>query len=121
MDVIRRFHTRGDQRNKSTYRICFCFRLMFRLKLAEPPQEIVDVFNNYSNNGVMTVENLQDFLREFQEEKNYFEVAESIFNSLKHLHVFQRSGLHLHAFFKYLTGDLNSPLAHQGVSVISSS
>ncbi|CAO2825131.1 unnamed protein product [Amaranthus hypochondriacus] len=114
MDVIRRFYTRGDHRNRSTYRICFCFRLMFRLKLAEPPQEIVDLFNDYSKNGVMTVENLQEFLREFQEEQNYVEKAESIFNSLKHLHVFQRSGLHLHAFFKYLTGDLNSPLAHQG-------
>ncbi|KMT05047.1 hypothetical protein BVRB_7g172050 [Beta vulgaris subsp. vulgaris] len=90
---------------------------MFKLKMAEPPQDIVDLFNDYSDNGVMTIENLCEFLKDFQGENNAttFESAQAIFDSLKHLHVFQRRGLHLDAFFKYLFGDLNPPLAPLGV------
>lgn len=91
---------------------------MFKLRMAEPPEDIVSLFNEYSDNGVMTVERLHKFLVEFQgEDKATLEYAQAIFNSLKHHHVFHRRGLHLDAFFRYLFGDLNPPLAPVGVSV----
>ncbi|KNA12040.1 hypothetical protein SOVF_129530 isoform B [Spinacia oleracea] len=89
---------------------------MFKLRMAEPPEDIVSLFNEYSDNGVMTVERLHKFLVEFQgEDKATLEYAQAIFNSLKHHHVFHRRGLHLDAFFRYLFGDLNPPLAPVGV------
>lgn len=120
MEGIKRFlTTKGDHQKRSNqaFWFCFCFRRMFKLKMAEPPQDIVDLFNDYSDNGVMTIENLCEFLKDFQGENNdtTFESAQAIFDSLKHLHVFQRRGLHLDAFFKYLFGDLNPPLAPLGV------
>ena len=84
--------------------------------MAEPPEEIVNLFNQYSDNGLVTVEKLHKFLVEFQEEeKATFDDAQAIFNNLKHLHVFPRRGLHLDAFFRYLFGDLNPPVAPIGV------
>ncbi|CAO2840854.1 unnamed protein product [Amaranthus hypochondriacus] len=101
---------------KQAYEFCFCYRRMFKLKMAEPPEDVVNIFNNYSDNGVMSIERFHNFLVDFQgEEKATYDHAQNIFNSLKHLHVFQRKGLHLDDFFKYLFGDLNPPLAPLGV------
>ena len=59
----------------------------------------------------MTIDHLVQFLKDIQGEENASkEDAEAIFNSVKHLWIFHRNGLHLDAFFKYLLGDLN--LAH---------
>ncbi|KAE8734862.1 Phosphoinositide phospholipase C 2 [Hibiscus syriacus] len=67
------------------------------------------------------------FLIQHQGEKNATrEEAQAIFNSLKHLNIFHRRGLHLEAFFRYLLGDnnlvhppssqvhhdMNAPLSH---------
>ena len=60
---------------------------------------------------MMTVDDLLRFLIEHQGEKNATkEDAQAIFDSLKHLNIFQRRELHLEAFFRYLLGDHN--LAH---------
>ncbi|XP_021720665.1 phosphoinositide phospholipase C 2-like [Chenopodium quinoa] len=102
--------------SKQAYEFCFCYRRMFKLRMAEPPEDVVNLFNEYSDNGVMTVESLHKFLVDFQgEEKATLEHAQAIFNSLKHHHVFHRLGLNLDAFFRYLFGDLNPPLAPLGV------
>ncbi|XP_021715541.1 phosphoinositide phospholipase C 2-like [Chenopodium quinoa] len=102
--------------SKQAYEFCFCYRRMFKLRMAEPPEDVVNLFNEYSDNGVMTVEILHKFLVDFQgEEKATLEHAQAIFNSLKHHHVFHRRGLNLDAFFRYLFGDLNPPLAPLGV------
>ncbi|XP_021816353.1 phosphoinositide phospholipase C 2-like [Prunus avium] len=96
--------------NKQSFTVCFCFKRIFRLKVAEPPEDIKNLFNQYAENGTITIDNLQNFLIEFQGEPNATkEDAQTIFNSLRHLNIFQRKGLHLDAFFRYLLGDLNPP------------
>ncbi|XP_034220238.1 phosphoinositide phospholipase C 2-like isoform X3 [Prunus dulcis] len=96
--------------NKQSFKVCFCFKRIFRLKVAEPPEDIKNLFNQYAENGTITIDNLQNFLIEFQGEPNATkEDAQAIFNSLRHLNIFQRKGLHLDAFFRYLLGDLNPP------------
>ncbi|TKY56471.1 Phosphoinositide phospholipase C 2 [Spatholobus suberectus] len=109
--------TRHSSRNKipkQHFKVCFCFKRMFRLKAAEPPEEIEGVFNAYSKNGIMSMDDLYDFLVEFQGEDEGDATnkhAQAIFDSLKHLNIFQRKGLHVDAFFRYLLSDLNGPLA----------
>lgn len=67
------------------------------------------MFDQYSENGIMSVENFQRFLIEVQkEDKATIEDAQRIIDSVKHFH---RSGLNLEAFFKYLFGDVNPPLS----------
>ncbi|KAJ6768145.1 PHOSPHOINOSITIDE-SPECIFIC PHOSPHOLIPASE C FAMILY PROTEIN [Salix koriyanagi] len=83
----------------------------FRLAEAEAPDEIKALFNQYSENGVMTTDHLQRFLIEVQkQEKDTFQEAQFIVESFKHMTHFYRKGLHLEAFFKYLFGDINPPL-----------
>ncbi|KAG9160758.1 hypothetical protein Leryth_008594, partial [Lithospermum erythrorhizon] len=100
--------------SKQTYRVCFCFRRRFRLGAAEAPDEIKFLFDRYSENGVMSAENLKQFLIEIQNEENAsIDDAQAIMNNLhehKHLNIFYRKGMHLEAFFRYLIGDINPPL-----------
>ncbi|KAK8517155.1 hypothetical protein V6N13_092441 [Hibiscus sabdariffa] len=99
--------------SKQTYRVCFCFRRRFRLTVSEAPEEIKKLFEQYSENGLMTVDGLQRFLIEVQkEDKATRDDAQKIIDSVKHFH---RKGLNLEAFFKYLFGDINPPLAPLGV------
>ncbi|KAE8039275.1 hypothetical protein FH972_011703 [Carpinus fangiana] len=102
--------------SKQHYKVCFCFRRMFKLRVAEPPEEIKKLFEEHSENGIMSIDKLQEFLIQVQGDHNVTkDHAQAIFNSLKHLNIFQRKGLHLEAFFRYLIGDLNSPLHPRGV------
>lgn len=99
----------------STYKVCFCFRRRFRVAIAEAPEEIKALFEQYSENGIMTVDHLQTFLIEVQkQEQATKEDAQAIMDSLhefKHLNIFHKKGLNLEAFFKYLFGDVNPPLS----------
>ncbi|CAK9133854.1 unnamed protein product [Ilex paraguariensis] len=102
--------------SKQTYRVCLCFQRKFKLTVAEAPAEIKAIFDRYSENGVMTVNQLHKFMVEVQgEEKATEEDAEStmetILKELKHLHLFHRKSLNLEAFFRYLFSDTN-PLIH---------
>lgn len=84
--------------------------------MAEPPQDVVNLFHDYSDNGVMSVEMLHKFLLDYQsEDMSTLEDAQAILNNLNRLHVFPRRGLHIDDFFRYLFGDLNPPLALLGV------
>ncbi|KAG9443436.1 hypothetical protein H6P81_014776 [Aristolochia fimbriata] len=98
----------------ATYRVCFCFRRKFKLGSGDAPAEVKSVFERYSENGIMGVDQLQRFLVEFQgDEGATKEDAEAILRSLrelKHLSTFLRKGLNLEAFFRYLFGDGNPPL-----------
>lgn len=97
--------------SKETYRVCFCFRRRFRLAAAEAPADVKEIFEEYSQSGVMNVDELRRFLVEVQGEKNATAAdAQGIMDGLKHLHIFQRRGLNLEGFFKYLFGDVNQPL-----------
>ncbi|KAJ0046279.1 hypothetical protein Pint_06518 [Pistacia integerrima] len=101
--------------SKQTYRVCFCFRRRFHETVSEAPDAIKSLFDQYSENGTMTVDHLQRFLIEVQQEANATkEDAQAIFDSLrhlKHLNIFHRKGFNLEAFFKYLFGDVNPPLS----------
>lgn len=82
--------------------------------MAEAPAEIKTLFQEYSDNGLMTNDHLQRFLVQIQKEENAtVEDAQAIINKLhelKHLNIFHRKGLHLEAFFKYLFADFNPPI-----------
>ncbi|EYU20012.1 hypothetical protein ABFS82_06G067200 [Erythranthe guttata] len=97
--------------SKQTYRVCFCFRRRFRLAASEAPPDVKDIFNRYSENGVMSAEQLRQFLVDVQSEEGAtLEDAQAIMDSLKHLNIFHRRGFNLESFFKYLFGDVNPPL-----------
>ncbi|GKU93376.1 hypothetical protein SLEP1_g6971 [Rubroshorea leprosula] len=97
---------------KLNFKVFCCWKRRFKLRMAEPPQELKNVFVNYSHNGTMTIDDLRSFLVRYQGETNATrEDAQAIFDSLKHLNIFQRRGLHLEAFVRYLLGDLNIPLS----------
>ncbi|XP_016457874.2 phosphoinositide phospholipase C 2-like [Nicotiana tabacum] len=103
--------------SKQTYRIC-CFQRKFKMKEAEPPNEIKDLFNRFSENGIMTAEHLHRFLKDVQrEDKVTKEEAESVLEfALKLVHehlniVFHRKGLNLDGFFRYLFSDANASLS----------
>ncbi|GFY82370.1 phospholipase C 2 [Actinidia rufa] len=98
--------------SKQTYRVCFCFKRRFKLAVAEAPGEIRALFDSYSENGIMTVDQLHRFLVEVQgDNKATQEDAEAIMDSVKHLSIFHRKGLNLEAFFRHLLGDDNPPLS----------
>ncbi|XP_062155489.1 phosphoinositide phospholipase C 2-like [Alnus glutinosa] len=102
--------------SKQTYRVCFCFRRRFRLAATEAPEEIKKLFDQYSENGIVTVDHLRRFLIEVQkEDKATTEDAQAILDGLGHLGIFHRKGLNLEGFFKYLFSDSNPPLSPHGV------
>lgn len=96
-----------------SYRVCCFFERRFKFREAEAPADIKSLFDNYSENGVMEVENLQRFLKEVQGEENVSQeeaksTMESIIKDLKHLHFFHRQHLTLESFFRFLFSDANS-------------
>ncbi|XVF69008.1 hypothetical protein PTKIN_Ptkin11bG0046400 [Pterospermum kingtungense] len=96
---------------KQNFKVCLCWRRIFKTRVVEPPLEVKNAFFRYAPSGTMTVDELLRFLIEHQGEKDATrEDAQAIFDSLKHLNIFHRRGLHLEAFFRYLLGDHN--LAH---------
>lgn len=102
---------------KQSFKVCFCFRRIFRLKVAEPPEDIKKMFDMYAENDTISLDELHSFMVDFQGEADATkEDAQAIFNSVKHLNIFQRKGLHLDAFFRYLFGDLNPPISSKVVS-----
>ncbi|KAJ6810556.1 phosphoinositide phospholipase C 2-like [Iris pallida] len=86
----------------------------FRPVSSDAPEAIKEVFSKYNENGVMGPEQLQRFLAEVQGEAGVTrEAAQAIIDSqreFKHLNVFQKKGLNLNGFFRYLFGDDNPPL-----------
>ncbi|XP_050387700.1 phosphoinositide phospholipase C 2-like isoform X2 [Argentina anserina] len=100
--------------SKQTYRVCFCFRRRFRLTVSEAPAEIKTLFDQYSENGLMTLDHLHRFLTDVQKEDLTKEEAQAVLDhslhDFRHLSIFHRKALNLEAFFKYLFGNTNSPI-----------
>ncbi|KAI3525759.1 hypothetical protein L1887_04820 [Cichorium endivia] len=101
--------------SKQTFKVCLCFRRQFKLREGGPPTDIKELFSHYSENRVMTPEQLQRFMAEVQgDDKVTKEEAEAAIDAtikeLKHLPIFHRRVLNLDAFFRYLFGDCNPPL-----------
>lgn len=81
------------------------------MRVAEPPEDVINLFKNYTEDDTMTLDGLQRFLIEIQGEKSAtINDAQEIFDSVMHLNIFHKKGLHLEAFFQYLLSDINSPL-----------
>ncbi|XVF46748.1 hypothetical protein PTKIN_Ptkin03bG0053200 [Pterospermum kingtungense] len=100
-----------QKQQQQHFKVCLCWRRIFKTRVVEPPLDVQDAFYRFSPTGMMTVDQLLRFLIEHQGEKCATkEDAQAIFDSLKHLNIFHRRGLHLEAFFRYLLGDHN--LAH---------
>ncbi|XP_038711784.1 phosphoinositide phospholipase C 2-like isoform X6 [Tripterygium wilfordii] len=92
------------------FRVCFFFYRKFKAPVIEPPEDIKELFEKYSENGTMSLDNLLRYLIESQGEQNATkDDAQAIIHSVRHLNIIPR-GLHLEAFFRYLLGDINSPL-----------
>lgn len=102
--------------SKQTYSICCCIRRKFKLKEAEIPAEIKELFEKYSENGTMSFEHFQKFMKEVQgEDLLTSEEAGSLLESFhhevhKHLNIFHHRTLHLADFFRFLMSLTNSPL-----------
>jgi phosphatidylinositol phospholipase C delta len=84
--------------------------------VAEAPADIKELFDRYSENGIMTIDNFHSFITLVQgESKATKEDAEAMMEATlyehKHLKIFHRKGLNIEAFFRYLFSDLNSPLS----------
>ncbi|XP_038720922.1 phosphoinositide phospholipase C 2-like isoform X4 [Tripterygium wilfordii] len=96
------------------FRACFFFRRKFKVRVIEPPEDIKQLFEMYSENGTMSPDNLLRYLIEFQGEQDAIKddaqaIIYSVIYSVRRLNIIPR-GLHLEAFFRYLLGDINSPL-----------
>ena len=100
---------------KVTFKVCFCCARSFKVKSSEPPQEIKTLFDNYSQNGRISEDEMLRFVIQVQGEthadSNY---VKDMFNMLKHHGVFHPGGLHLEEFYRYLLSDFNSPLPLSG-------
>ncbi|KAL0875579.1 hypothetical protein Bca101_025284 [Brassica carinata] len=100
---------------KESFKVCFCCVRSFKVKTSEPPQEIKTLFDNYSGDGRMSVDEMLRFVIQVQGEKhansNY---VKDIFHRLKHHGVFHPRGIHLEGFYRYLLSDFNSPLPPPG-------
>lgn len=101
--------------SKESYGICCCFQRSYKFGAAKAPQDIKELFKLYSENGVMSVDHLQRFMKEVQGEGEVTMhdvealIEQEIHNHL-HLHPRRRKNLNLEAFFHYLISDVNSPL-----------
>ncbi|XP_054788815.1 phosphoinositide phospholipase C 2-like isoform X2 [Prosopis cineraria] len=97
--------------SNQAYRVCCC-RRRFKLAVSEAPAGVKTLFEQYSENGFMNAAHLQRFLIEVQKQEKATEgEAQDIIDSLQHLNIFHRAGLHLDGFFKYLFSDANLPLS----------
>ncbi|CAN7038451.1 hypothetical protein BRARA_B01141 [Brassica rapa] len=100
---------------KESFKVCFCCVRSFKVKTSEPPQEIKTLFEDYSGDGRMSVDEMLRFVIQVQGEKhadsNY---VKDIFHRLKHHGVFHPRGIHLEGFYRYLLSDFNSPLPPSG-------
>lgn len=99
--------------SNQSYRFGF-FRRKYHHTASVAPPEVKILFESYSEKGVMSVDHLLRFLTDVQkQEKATREEAQAIVNALSSL--LHRNCIHLDAFFKYLFGVDNSPLASHEV------
>ncbi|KAI3836864.1 hypothetical protein MKW98_005197 [Papaver atlanticum] len=106
--------------NKQNFTVCCCFNRSYKLKASEAPKDVINLFNQYSVNGIMTVDNFQDFLFHYEGEKDTTkERAQRIMDEVlkqqhHHVKIFHRKEeFNLEAFFRFLFSDSNPPLLPQ--------
>ncbi|KAK1434840.1 hypothetical protein QVD17_00594 [Tagetes erecta] len=89
-----------------SFEVFGCFLRYFRPKRDVLPEDIKQVIQNYSVNGVMNVNNLNDFLKNIQGQ--FDEDVKAIFEKAKPHNLLQNKGLDL---LQFLFSDLNHPLS----------
>ncbi|KAI3694660.1 hypothetical protein L1987_77628 [Smallanthus sonchifolius] len=89
-----------------SFEVFGCFLRHFRPKTDVLPDDIKQVIENYSENGMMNVRNLHDFLKDVQGQ--FDEDVNAIFEKAKHHNLLKHKGLHL---LQFLFSDLNHPLS----------
>ncbi|XP_047337083.1 phosphoinositide phospholipase C 2-like [Impatiens glandulifera] len=128
--------------SKQTYRLCFFLSRRFKMIEPEVPQEIKSIFEDYSENGIMSIDHLHKFLIQIQKEDHHQVSIDDIAKSIISLNmmnkpkqypssIFPRKknqnatttfvGLDLDTFFRFLFNHTNSPLpipseVHQDMS-----
>ncbi|XP_008220858.1 PREDICTED: phosphoinositide phospholipase C 4-like isoform X2 [Prunus mume] len=105
------------------YRMCLCFTRKFRVTEAEPPSDVKEAFNKYTEDAThMTAEQLRHFLVELQAEgggTSAFEAERILEQVLQKRHniaklISRRTLLTLDDFHHYLfSPDLNPPIRAQ--------
>ncbi|XP_010454072.1 PREDICTED: phosphoinositide phospholipase C 1-like [Camelina sativa] len=96
---------------KESFKVCLCCVRSFKVKSSEPPEEIKNLFHEYSKDERMSADELLRFVIQVQGEKHAdISYVKDIFHLLKHHGVFHPRGLHLEGFYRYLLSDFNSPL-----------
>uniref|UniRef100_A0A1D1Y3Z3 Phosphoinositide phospholipase C 2 n=1 Tax=Anthurium amnicola TaxID=1678845 RepID=A0A1D1Y3Z3_9ARAE len=101
----------------TTYRVCLCFRRKFKAATNEPPEAIREVFDRYSENGVMVPEQLRRFLVEVQGEDGAASVQPALEAMREFRHHHSKVGVSVDAFFRYLFREDNSPLVSHSLGV----
>lgn len=95
----------------NTYRILCCLRCQYASASNDPSEDLKKVFEKYSSkNGMMGLEQLQEFMKEVQGEENASEVAQAVLDKSKDFRLFKKKDFSLDAFFRYLSSNDNSPL-----------
>ncbi|KAK8508316.1 hypothetical protein V6N13_055765 [Hibiscus sabdariffa] len=96
-----------------SYTVCLCFRRRFKMPVAQAPEEIKKLFEQYSENELMNADEFHKFLVEVQkEDEATIEDAQKIIDGCKNVN---ENGLHIEPMFRYLFGDDNFPQASNGV------
>lgn len=96
---------------KESFKVCFCCVRSFKVKSSEPPEEVKNLFHDYSQDDRMSADEMLRFVIQVQGEKHAdINYVKDIFHRLKHHGVFHPRGLHLEGFYRYLLSDFNSPL-----------
>lgn len=81
------------------------------MKSSEPPEEIKNLFHDYSQDDRMSADEMLRFVIQVQGETHAdINYVKDIFHRLKHHGVFHPRGIHLEGFYRYLLSDFNSPL-----------
>ncbi|KAL9418320.1 hypothetical protein AB3S75_041180 [Citrus x aurantiifolia] len=55
--------------SEQAFKVCFFFKRIFKLRVAKPPEEIKQLFDQFSENGTMSVDNLLKFMIYYQKEE----------------------------------------------------
>ena len=91
-----------------SFEVFGCFSRHFRPKRDVLPEDIKRVFENYSQDGTINIQNLRDFLTQIQGQADADADANAIFEKVKRHNLLQHKGLDLMLF---LYSDLNYPLS----------
>lgn len=103
-----------------SYRCCLCFTRKFKVKEAEPPEDVKQAFKKYADgSATMSAEQLRRFLEEVQGESGASvadaqRVVEQVLQKRHPIAKFARQALTLDDFHHFLfSADLNPPIGSE--------